>query len=51
MNQASAEIEEFSQAIIENREPSNNAASGLHSQKIVAACYESAKTGKAVDII
>ncbi len=45
-----AEIEEFSCAILEKREPKNNAELGLQSQKILAACYESAKTGKAVKI-
>lgn len=45
-----AEIEEFSQAIIEGREPSNNSLLGLRSQKILAACYDSARTGKAIEI-
>jgi predicted dehydrogenase len=43
-----AEIEEFSNAIIENREPANNAALGLQSQRVLAACYKSARTGKTV---
>jgi predicted dehydrogenase len=43
-----AEIEEFSAAIIENREPANNAALGLQSQRVLAACYKSARTGKAI---
>ncbi len=46
-----AEIEEFSRAILEKREPSNNAGLGLHSQKVLAACYKSAKTGKVIDIV
>jgi predicted dehydrogenase len=45
-----AEIEEFSCAILEKREPRNNVHLGLVSQKIMAACYESARTGKVVDI-
>jgi predicted dehydrogenase len=45
-----AEIEEFSCAILEKREPKNNAQLGLQSQKVLAACYESAKSGKAVNI-
>jgi predicted dehydrogenase len=45
-----AEIEEFSSAILEKREPGNNAALGLQSQKVLAACYESAKSGRIVDI-
>ena len=50
INTYRAEIEEFSQAIIEGRAPKNNSDIGLHSQKIIAACYESAKTGKFVEI-
>jgi predicted dehydrogenase len=43
-----AEIEEFSNAILQKRDPVNNASIGLQSQRVIAACYESAKTGKAV---
>jgi len=45
-----AEIEEFSQAILEGHELSNNAALGLQSQRVLAACYESARTGKVVTL-
>ena len=45
VNPYHAEIEEFSQAILDNREPSNTAAIGLQSQRVLAACYESARTG------
>ncbi len=45
-----AEIEEFSSAILEKREPSNTYTLGLRSQKVLDACYQSAKTGKVVDI-
>jgi len=45
-----AEIEEFSRAILENREPLNNALPGLRNQVILSACYESAKTGKIVKV-
>lgn len=45
-----AEIEEFSCAILEKREPANTFALGLRSQKVLAACYQSAKNGKVVDI-
>jgi predicted dehydrogenase len=45
-----AEIEDFSKAILEKREPGNNAFIGLQSQKVLAACYQSAKTGKVIDI-
>jgi len=43
-----AEIEEFSNAILQKREPRNNASIGLQSQKVIAACYQSAKTQKVV---
>lgn len=46
-----AEIEEFSSAILEKREPENNFVRGLHSQKVLAACYLSAQTRKVVDVI
>ncbi len=45
VNTYRAEIEEFSRAVLENREPSNSAELGLDSQKILAACYESARSG------
>jgi predicted dehydrogenase len=50
VNTYRAEIEEFSSAILENREPDNNVQLGLESQKIMAACYESAKTGQTIRI-
>ena len=49
-NTYKAEIEEFGQAITEGRQPSNSAQLGLQSQKVLAACYESARTGKVVEI-
>jgi predicted dehydrogenase len=49
VNPYRAEIEEFSQAILEHREPSNGAALGLQSQRVLAACYESARTGRMVE--
>lgn len=45
-----AEIDEFSRAILEKREPENGALLGLQSQKVLAACYLSAKTGKTVTL-
>jgi predicted dehydrogenase len=42
-----SEIVEFSNALLENREPLNNAAIGLQSQKVLEACYRSAATGAA----
>jgi predicted dehydrogenase len=50
VNTYMAEIEEFSCALLEKREPTNNVLLGLKSQKIMAACYESARTGKIIDI-
>ena len=50
VNTYMAEIEEFSCALLEKREPANNVLLGLKSQKIMAACYESARTGKIIDI-
>lgn len=50
VNMYQGEVEEFSQAIIDGREPSNNWQLGLQSQKVLNACYESAKTGKAMDM-
>ena len=46
VNPYRAEIEEFSQAILDGREPSNHAILGLQSQRVLAACYESARTGE-----
>ncbi len=42
-----SEIIEFSNALLENRLPGNDAAIGLQSQKVLAACYRSAATGLA----
>jgi predicted dehydrogenase len=50
VNTYRAEIEEFSRAILENRDPSCSAEIGLRSQKILAACYKSAKTGKSIAV-
>jgi predicted dehydrogenase len=50
VNTYRAEIEEFDKAILENREPSCSGEIGLRSQKILAACYKSAKTGKAIAV-
>ena len=50
VNTYQAEIEAFSRAIIENREPAINGELGLRSQKILTACYESARLGKVIEI-
>lgn len=46
VNMYRAEIEEFSAALIEGREPLNNWKIGLQSQKVMEACYNSAKSGQ-----
>jgi predicted dehydrogenase len=45
-----AEIEEFGQAILDHRNPSHSAELGLQSQRILGACYESAKTATVVHL-
>ncbi|MHC4693270.1 MAG: Gfo/Idh/MocA family protein, partial [Planctomycetota bacterium] len=50
VNTYQAEIEEFSQAIIDDREPQISAEAGLRIQKIIDACYKSAKFGKVVEM-
>jgi predicted dehydrogenase len=50
VNTYQAEIEEFSSAIAEKRKPMNDDVKGLHSQRLLAACYQSAKTGKVVEV-
>ena len=51
VNPYRAEIEEFSQAILDNRSPAVDAAAGIRSQRVLAACYESARTGRAVSVL
>jgi predicted dehydrogenase len=48
VNTYRAEIEEFSQAILDGREPGQGGTLGLLSQRLLAACYESARTGRVV---
>jgi predicted dehydrogenase len=50
VNPYRAEIEEFSQALIEGRECRIDAADGLRNQRILEACYESARTLRTVSI-
>jgi len=50
INTYEAEIAEFSQAILEDREPSNGAEEGARSTQIIVACYESARTGKVIEL-
>ena len=50
VNTYRAEVEEFSQAILEDRDPLNNAELGVQSQKVLSACYESARAGRVVKV-
>ena len=45
-----AETEEFGCAILENRMPSNNFDLGLRNQKVLEACYMSAKLNKSINV-
>ena len=45
-----AEIEAFSQALLDKKPNPLRGEIGLHSQKVLAACYESAKKGSAIEI-
>ncbi len=51
VNPYRAEIEEFSQAILDNRAPAVGSRIGIRSQRVLAACYESARSGRAVDVV
>lgn len=50
VNMYRAEIEAFSQAVLEGRPVPVDGEAGLRSQKVLTACYESARTGKALDV-
>jgi predicted dehydrogenase len=50
VNPYRAEIEDFSQAILAGREPMTGGEAGLRSQKVLSACYQSARTGRAVEV-
>ena len=50
VNTYQAEIEDFGRAILDDREPAISGELGLRSQKVLTACYESAKSGKAVKV-
>ncbi len=50
VNTYQAETEEFSQAIIDEREPVISGELGLRSQKLLTACYESARSGKVIEV-
>lgn len=50
VNMYKAEIEAFGRYILDGAGFLNDAALALHSQKVMAACYESAKTGRIIQI-
>ncbi len=50
VNTYQAEIEEFSQAIIDDRKPVISGELGLRSQKLLTSCYESAQSGKVIEV-
>jgi predicted dehydrogenase len=50
VNTYRAEIEDFGDAILNGREPATGGGAGLRSQKVLAACYESARTGMVVSV-
>ncbi|HPJ98223.1 MAG TPA: Gfo/Idh/MocA family oxidoreductase, partial [Candidatus Hydrogenedentes bacterium] len=50
VNTYRAEVEAFSRAVLEGTEPPVSAEDGLWSQYVLAACYESARTGAAVSL-
>ena len=45
-----AEIEAFSQALLDGRETTDSARAGLRSQILLAACYQSARSGRQVEV-
>ena len=50
VNMYLAEIEAFSKAVLEGTLPPVSGLAGLESQKILAACYESARTGRIINV-
>jgi len=50
INTYMTEIDEFSNALLDNRRPVCSADLGLRSQRILNACYQSAKYGKIISI-
>ena len=45
-----AEIEDFSQALLDGKDTGESAEAGLHSQKLLAACYQSARSGREIPL-
>jgi len=50
VNTYQAEIEEFSQAILDGRESALGGGLGLRGQRVLEACYESARSGRSIRI-
>jgi len=50
VNTYQAEIEEFSRAIIDDREPAISGELGLRTQRVLTACYESARSGRVIEV-
>lgn len=50
VNTYRAEIEAFSRAVLEGRQPPVTGEDGLRNQRLLAACYESARTGRMVEV-
>ncbi|HOJ32989.1 MAG TPA: Gfo/Idh/MocA family oxidoreductase [Candidatus Hydrogenedentes bacterium] len=50
VNMYYAEVEAFSRAVLFDADPPVNAQAGVWSQKIIAACYESARSGRSVPV-
>jgi predicted dehydrogenase len=50
VNTYRAEVEAFSAAILGGQPFAADGQAGLHSQRVLAACYESARTGRVVEI-
>ncbi|HOZ49985.1 MAG TPA: Gfo/Idh/MocA family oxidoreductase [Candidatus Hydrogenedentes bacterium] len=50
VNMYRAEVEAFGQAVLDNADPPVGGDLGLWSQKVLAACYESADTGRTVTL-
>ncbi len=50
VNMYQAHVDAFSRAISEDTDPPVPGEVGLWSQKVITACYESARTGKAVEV-
>ncbi|MCS7315666.1 MAG: Gfo/Idh/MocA family oxidoreductase [Bryobacterales bacterium] len=50
VNTYRAEIEAFGRAVLEGCEPPVTGEDGLRNQRLLAACYESARTGRIVEV-